>query len=231
VLERLSPAIAANRFGLGARPGELAQIGPQPRDWLRAQLSGVPPLLTGAELRSSAETLAHGLDVRRELRAAKRAAAESSATTDSADQANAVAALMKVGQVYRPVYISEASARFHQGVSTDRPFVERLTYFWTNHFAVSIDKNLVLGLAGSLEREAIRPNVLGRFSDMLLAVERHPAMLLYLDNHLSVGPQSQAARLLERRKGGGAWGLMRTLRGRPSSCIRSVLGAGILRLT
>ena len=46
---------------------------------------------------------------------------------------------------------------------TDRPFVERLTQFWTNHFAVSVDKNLVLGLAGSLEREAIRPNVLGHF--------------------------------------------------------------------
>lgn len=196
VLERLSPAIAANRFGLGARPGELAQIGSDPKGWLRAQLAGGPPLVTGSQLRSSAETLARGLDVRNELRAAKRAALVEGAAT--AEQA---AALMKVAQVYRPVYIAEASARFRQAVTTERPFVERLTYFWTNHFAVSIDKNLVLGLAGSLEREAIRPNVLGRFSDMLLAVERHPAMLLYLDNHLSVGPHSRAARLLERRQG------------------------------
>jgi uncharacterized protein (DUF1800 family) len=216
VLERLSPAIAANRFGLGARPGEMAQIGSQPRDWLRAQLAGAPPLVAGAELHSSAETLARGMDVRRELRAAKRgAAAERTSsgadTADSAEQANAVAALMKVGQVYRPIYVAEASARFRQGVSTDRPFVERLTYFWTNHFAVSIDKNLVLGLAGSLEREAIRPNVLGRFSDMLLAVERHPAMLLYLDNQMSVGPHSQAARLLERRKGGRRVGINENL--------------------
>jgi uncharacterized protein (DUF1800 family) len=232
VLERLSPAIASNRFGLGARPDEMTQIGAQPRDWLRAQLSGAPPLVTGAELHSSAETLARGLDVRRELRAAKRAAAESSAAPESADQANAVAALMKVGQVYRPIYVAEASARLRQGVTTDRPFVERLTYFWTNHFAVSIDKNLVLGLAGSLEREAIRPNVLGRFSDMLLAVERHPAMLLYLDNHMSVGPHSQAARLLSDAKGaGGASGSMKTWRVRLWSYIRSVLGADILRLT
>jgi uncharacterized protein (DUF1800 family) len=199
VLERLSSAIAANRFGLGAKPGELAQIGSQPRDWLFAQLSGAAPLLTGPELHSSAETLARGLEVRRELRAAKRAAAE--ATSDPDDKANAVAAVMKIGQVYRPIYIAEATARLRQGVTTDRPFVERLTYFWTNHFAVSIDKNLVLGLAGSLEREAIRPNVLGHFSDMLLAVERHPAMLLYLDNHLSVGPHSRAAGLLARRQG------------------------------
>jgi uncharacterized protein (DUF1800 family) len=222
VLERLSPAIAANRFGLGARPGEIAQIGSQPRDWLRAQLAGAPPLVAGAELHSSAETLARGMDVRRELRAAKRAAAvergavaertsSGSDTADSAEQANAVAALMKVGQVYRPIYVAEASARFRQGVSTDRPFIERLTYFWTNHFAVSIDKNLVLGLAGSLEREAIRPNVLGRFSDMLLAVERHPAMLLYLDNQMSVGPHSQAARLLERRQGGRRVGINENL--------------------
>jgi uncharacterized protein (DUF1800 family) len=200
VLERPSPAIAANRFGLGAKPGELTQIGSQPRDWLYAQLSGAAPLLTGPELHSSAETLSRGLEVRRELRAAKRTAAE--ATSDSDDKSNAIAAVMKIGQVYRPIYVAEATARLRQGVTTDRPFVERLTYFWTNHFAVSIDKNLVLGLAGSLEREAIRPNVLGHFSDMLLAVERHPAMLLYLDNHLSVGPHSRAAGLLARRQGG-----------------------------
>ena len=212
MLDRPTAAVAANRFGLGARPGELAQIGSQPRDWLRAQLAGTPPLVTGSELRSSAETLARGLEVRRELREAKRTAAAQTTSAETADgHAIAAAALTKVGQVYRPVYIAEASARFRQGVSTDRPFVERLTYFWTNHFAVSIDKNLVLGLAGSLEREAIRPNVLGRFSDMLLAVERHPAMLLYLDNHQSVGPHSTAARLLERRKGGRRIGINENL--------------------
>jgi uncharacterized protein (DUF1800 family) len=206
VLERSSPAVAANRFGLGARPGELAQIGSQPRDWLRAQLSGNPPLLGDGELRNSSDILAHALEARREQRAAKRAAAD-----NPSEQANAVAAIQKVGQIYRPVYIAEATARLRQGVGTDRPFVERLTYFWTNHFAVSIDKNIVLGLAGTLEREAIRPNVLGRFSDMLLAVERHPAMLLYLDNHLSVGPHSRAARLLERRKGNRRVGINENL--------------------
>jgi uncharacterized protein (DUF1800 family) len=206
VLERSSPAVAANRFGLGARPGEFAQIGSQPRDWLRAQLAGGPPLLTDGELRNSADILARALEARREQRAAKRAVAD-----NPSEQSNGAAALLKVGQIYRPVYIDEATARLREGVSTDRPFVERLTYFWTNHFAVSIDKNIVLGLAGSLEREAVRPNVLGRFSDMLLAVERHPAMLLYLDNHLSVGPHSRAARLLERRKGNRRVGINENL--------------------
>jgi uncharacterized protein (DUF1800 family) len=210
VLERFSCAVAANRFGLGARPGELDRIGSQPREWLSAQLTGNPPLLVDSELRNSADILSQALEARRELREAKRTAAAQKASSDS-DSASAVASVTKVGQIYRPVYITEASARLRQAVGTDRPFVERLTQFWTNHFAVSIDKNVVLGLAGSLEREAIRPNVLGRFADMLLAVERHPAMLLYLDNHVSVGPHSRAARMLERRGGNRRAGINENL--------------------
>ena len=64
--------------------------------------------------------------------------------------------------------------------------------FWSNHFCVSANKGAVRGIAGAYEREAIRPHVLGRFADMLLAVETHPAMLIYLDNQASVGPNSRA---------------------------------------
>ncbi|MGH8199948.1 MAG: DUF1800 domain-containing protein [Steroidobacteraceae bacterium] len=74
-----------------------------------------------------------------------------------------------------------------------------MTQFWANHFAVSADKSVLAALAGSYEREAIRPYVLGNFNDMLLATERHPAMLLYLDNQLSMGPDSRAARNIARR--------------------------------
>ncbi len=195
MLERLTSAIAANRFGLGSQPGELDAIGGNGRDWLRAQLKDSPPRLSDAQLRKSSDILVETLDLRREIRASKQAAASADATGAQA----AAAVLMKVPQLLRPIYIEEATARFKEAVSTDRPFVERLTQFWTNHFAVSIDKNVVLGLAGSLEREAIRPNVLGNFEDLLLAVETHPAMLLYLDNHLSVGPNSKAAMNVERR--------------------------------
>jgi uncharacterized protein (DUF1800 family) len=195
MLERLTSAIAANRFGLGSRPGELDAIGGNGRDWLRAQLKDAPPRLTDAQLRTSSDILVETLDLRREIRASRQAAS----SADAAGAQVAAAVLMKVPQLLRPIYIEEATARFKEAVSTDRPFVERLTQFWTNHFAVSVDKNLLLGLAGSLEREAIRPNVLGNFGDLLLAVESHPAMLLYLDNHLSVGPDSKAARNVERR--------------------------------
>jgi uncharacterized protein (DUF1800 family) len=195
--QRFTSAIAANRFGLGARPGELASIGAEPREWLRAQLAAPAPVIAPAQLRSSEQILSAAFDVRRELQAAKKAGAAADAGGDA--QAGAAAALMKLPQFLRPIYIDEATARLQLAVSTERPFIERLTQFWTNHFAVSIDKLFLAGLAGSFEREAIRPHVLGNFTDLLLAVESHPAMLLYLDNHLSVGPNSPAAQRLARR--------------------------------
>jgi uncharacterized protein (DUF1800 family) len=190
----LAAAIAANRFGLGARPGDLEGVARGPQEWLARQLRGAPPVLTDAALRPSAGTLARAIALRRDLvearKARKRAADEDGAQ---------VAAAVKLPALYRPVYVDETVARFRHAVSTDRPFLERLTQFWTNHFAVSIDKVAVLGLAGAMEREAIRPRVTGHFTDLLLAVEKHPAMLLYLDNHASIGPHSHLAQLAARR--------------------------------
>jgi uncharacterized protein (DUF1800 family) len=186
-------AIAANRFGLGARPGELTSIGDNARDWLRAQLLAPPPVLPSTQLRPSAQILADALQLRRENQAARKAQVSASAGGTDAAVAAQNDAQQKLPQFLRPIYVSEASARFAQAVSTERPMLERLTQFWTNHFAVSIDKQFLAGLAGSFEREAIRPHVLGNFGDLLLAAETHPAMLLYLDNFQSVGPHSQAA--------------------------------------
>jgi uncharacterized protein (DUF1800 family) len=194
MLDGLTSAIAVNRFGLGARPGELGAVRGDGRDWIRAQLKDAPPQINDAQLRASSDILQDALDLRREIRASREQAGSGDAVVRTQ-----MAALTKVPQLLRPIYVAEATARLRQSVTTDRPFIERITQFWTNHFAVSVDKNLLLGLAGALEREAIRPNVLGNFEDMLLAVERHPAMLLYLDNHLSVGPNSKAARNIERR--------------------------------
>jgi len=193
----LTSAIAANRFGLGARPGELAAIGASGSEWLKAQLRDPVPQITGEGLRSSASILAQIYDLRRTIRAERRRVAGAGAGTDAG--AAAIGAFNELKQLIRPVYLAEAGARFRQSVATDRPFVERLTHFWTNHFAVSIDKGVLVALAGSYEREAIRPYVLGNFTDMLLATERHPAMLLYLDNELSMGADSRAARNIERR--------------------------------
>jgi uncharacterized protein (DUF1800 family) len=200
----LTSAIAANRFGLGARPDELAAIGGSGPDWLRAQLDGPAPDISGNGLQSSASILAQIYDLRSTIRAARRSGRRNgteSASTAAAGAGSeaAIGAFKKLGQVIRPIYVAEAGARLRQSVATDRPFVERLTQFWSNHFAVSADKSVLAALAGSYEREAIRPYVLGNFTDMLLATERHPAMLLYLDNQMSMGPDSQAARNIGRR--------------------------------
>jgi uncharacterized protein (DUF1800 family) len=88
---------------------------------------------------------------------------------------------------------AEAMARVSRAVSAPIGFVERLVAFWSNHFCVSIAKSDIgRACAGAFEREAIRPHVLGRFADMLLAVEQHPAMLNFLDNQQSIGPNSIA---------------------------------------
>ena len=187
-MQAFAPAIAANRFGLGARPGDWTHIGSDPAGWLNAQLVARPPVLTAEGLQGSQEIIAQSLDLRREIRAARK----------SGDTA-AAEAVQRIPQLFRPAYVAEATARFAHAATTDRAFIERLTQFWSNHFAVSVDKVAVLGVAGALEREAIRPHVLGNFTDLLLAVEQHPAMLLYLDNHISVGPHSTAARVLDRR--------------------------------
>ena len=189
----LAAAIAANRFGLGARPGELARIS-DARDWLRDQLGGKPPVVSGAGLEPSATTLGRLLDLREEAAEARR-----ERRNDAKPDEEKVKQAVKIGAVYRPAYLAESVARFSHAVATDRPFLERLTQFWTNHFAVSVDKVAVLGLAGAMEREAIRPRVTGTFADLLVAVEQHPAMLLYLDNATSIGPNSKAARFVGRR--------------------------------
>jgi len=203
----ISTAIAANRFGLGARPGDLAAVGASPDDWLLKQLKGAPPVLTGEGLKPSSETLAKALAARREMAAQRREAKKDAADDDS----KKVAAALKLPAIYRPVYIDEVVARFSHSVATDRPFLERLTQFWTNHFAVSVDKIAVLGVAGAMEREAIRPRVTGHFTDLLSAVEKHPAMLLYLDNQASIGPNSKAARFVGRRGGGRKVGINENL--------------------
>lgn len=100
----------------------------------------------------------------------------------------------------RDYYAAAVGARANVAIASAAPFAERLVHFWANHFAVSADKLQVIGLAGAFEFDAIRPHVMGRFGDMLHAVERHPAMLLYLDQAQSIGPNSMAGQLAQRRR-------------------------------
>jgi uncharacterized protein (DUF1800 family) len=100
----------------------------------------------------------------------------------------------------REDYLTMNSARLDSALTSGNPFAERLVHFWANHFAVSVDKLPVVPVAGLLEFEAIRPHVFGRFSDLLLAVEQHPAMLVFLNQVQSVGPDSEFAEITRKRK-------------------------------
>jgi uncharacterized protein (DUF1800 family) len=193
--DTVAAAIAANRFGLGARPGDISHMADDPRGALRSQLLGAAPVLVDAGLPDTASVLQRVAELRQERKELKQVAAG-----ESANDAAAQVALHKLPALLRPIYIDDANARVRSGVASDRSFLERLVHFWSNHFAVSVDKLAVLGIAGAFEREAIRPHVLGSFQELLLAALQHPAMLLYLDNVQSVGPHSDAARMRSRRK-------------------------------
>jgi uncharacterized protein (DUF1800 family) len=101
--------------------------------------------------------------------------------------------------VIQRTYRAEALARLQRAMIADCGFTERLVTFWSNHFCISANKGELARMwAGSFEREAIRPHVLGRFGDMLKAVEQHPAMLFFLDNQQSLGPDSRAGQNRKR---------------------------------
>jgi uncharacterized protein (DUF1800 family) len=169
--------LALTRFGMGAAPGEAAGINADPRGWVLEQLSRpvTPPELGGLP--------DHAATLRRmaEIKAARKA--DPSLGKDE----------------MRRLYVAEAAARTRAAITSPRPVVERLVRFWSNHFTVSAQRQQVAPITGAFEREAIRPHVLGRFHDMLRAVVRHPAMLAYLDNAQSIGPNSPAGQ--KRGKG------------------------------
>lgn len=102
--------------------------------------------------------------------------------------------------VIQKTFRAEALARLQRAILVECGFTERLVVFWSNHFCISASKGELARIwAGAFEREAIRPHVLGRFADMLKAVEQHPAMLFFLDNQQSLGPDSRAGQ--NRRRG------------------------------
>ena len=173
---------ALNRFGLGARVGEKDRIG-DPRRWLRDQLK-VAPTLAAPEGASPQEIS----DALRRFRMAGQ--------QDDAARQEARRRLVRIAA-------SEQRAALARRATTEQPFVERLVAFWSNHLCVSSGAKFQVGaLAGSYEREVIRPHVLGKFEEMVLASARHPAMLFYLDNFQSIGPNSVAARRAQRGQRG-----------------------------
>lgn len=176
--------IAANRFGFGAAPDEMATIARDPHAWVTKQIA--PETKLPAALAALPSTMDDQLaffvwlrDYRKELR--------------SADGMSGTVEKSYAKALY-PRYQTAVRARFDTAVATETPVFERLVHFWSNHFVVSGAKPVAIALPPSFERDAIRPYVTGKFCDMLLAVAKHPAMLIYLDNTRSIGPHSEWAK-------------------------------------
>ncbi len=184
-------AIAVNRFGLGARPGDLQKVEADPRGWLLDQLQGPSRLPQEiSRLPATSAVLVEVQELRRERRQMR----------DATDDEPAPDLVKAYGRTVRRHYLQQTAARYRTAAATELPFYERLVHFWSNHFAVSADKQPLPALAGLYEKEAIRPNISGRFADLLLACEQHPAMIVYLDNQRSIGPGSVLGQRANRRR-------------------------------
>jgi uncharacterized protein (DUF1800 family) len=201
-------ALALHRFGMGPRPGSIAAIEGDPRGALIAELERPSTSLGAASaLPSSAKAFraVNEANAKRQAKTILAAKAQQEAKRQqmadapammmegSEQGANAMAAKIAAEAVPDPgrgFYLDETKIRIEAAFGAEIGFVERLVWFWSNHFCISADK--IQSMSGAYEREAIRPHVVGRFADMLLAAESHPAMLFYLDNPGSMGPNSIA---------------------------------------
>lgn len=223
---KAAAVLALHRFGMGPRPGSIAAIGTDPRGALIAELDRPLALNAAASLPTSAKAYrtvadANARRTARAKQAQQQAKKQQMAAAGDQGQAQGQAQAQPQGQAQgyaqekdaaemaakqaadaipdpgRPIYLQEAKLRTEAALAADIGFTERLVWFWSNHFCVSA--NRIQSMSGAYEREAVRAHALGRFVDLLLAVEGHPAMLFYLDNLESMGANSTAG--INRNRG------------------------------
>jgi uncharacterized protein (DUF1800 family) len=189
----VTAAVAAHRFGLGEP--DLSVVGTDAAGWLRSQIGPADPQPGGslATLADGVRTHARYLRAQRDPQRARAAAQEMAATTTprSVEQ--------QFVEHFREITVADQRAHLAAAIASRRPFAERLALFWANHFTVSIAKAQSRALAGAFEREAIRPHIAGPFRVLLKSAVTHGAMLRYLDNDRSAGPQSRLAQQRARR--------------------------------
>jgi uncharacterized protein (DUF1800 family) len=201
--------VALHRFGMGARglnSGDVVSAAADPRGFVKAELSRPDVALLEAPGLQNTEQLLQAffadqqrLATQRRLEAQKaevqKVAAQEGSGAAAAPPAPPLPVVPPQPPIEQQVFRAEALARFQRAAQADVGLAERLVAFWSNHFAISAAKSgFARMICGSYEREAIRPHIFGCFADLMRAAEQHPAMLHYLDNQLSLGPDSRAGR-------------------------------------
>jgi len=195
--------IALNRFGLGARPGDLDAVRDDPRGWVLGQLRAPSaPLIAGIQ---DSPGRFHALEAFRKAKVeADRAEAAALAQNPPPQPTPAQPQPLKpppTGALANPpgkLHDTDVFRRADHMAASDTPVLERLAAFWSNHFSVSATRDEVIVTAVPYENEAIRANMLGSFRDLLAAAAGHPAMLYYLDEAASIGPDSPIGKLRHR---------------------------------
>jgi len=198
--------LGLHRFGMGPRSGSIAAIESDPRGALIAELEqpsaaqlSAPMLPSSAKAfrtvaDANAKRQAKAILATRQEAAKRQQVAEAptmaEGTTPGMSATAEKMAAEAVPDPGRPIYLQEAKLRTEAALGAEIGFAERLVWFWSNHFCISANK--IQSMSGAYEREAIRPHVLGKFVDMLLAAGGHPAMLFYLDQAASMGANSIA---------------------------------------
>lgn len=200
----MSPAsIAMHRFGYGY--SVRASTPEEPREFLLRQFDAFDPapaaiagrLNTRAKTGEMLEMLRRLRQDTRTITAMEQAPAPAGPESMTAPENPRAAALAGLPPEYREklvearrVLADDIAAKVSLALASPAPMIERLVHFWSNHFSVSTGKPGIQFEAGPHEFTAIRPHVLGRFSDMLKAAVLHPAMLIYLDQFQSIGPNA-----------------------------------------
>lgn len=206
------------RFGHGARPESRGRLGKDLRAVLLAEIDPAKVTISHPDLPSTAR----GIQLVAEVEERRREARATARTNANTSVSNGPMAIPSANMPENPAMVppprtpvlppdpgdirlrdllhAEARARIEQGIAAEAGFGERWVDFWSNHFCVALRRGQILqGVIGAYEREAIRAHAFGKFSDMLLAVEMHPAMLHYLDQRQSIGPASPAG--VRQKKG------------------------------
>lgn len=182
---RAQAAHAVNRLTFGPAPGEIdraASMGV--RAWVAEQLA--PETLAEPDelLRRIAPLKTQEMDTVRLFRAYGPKAPGGPRTRPTLDE-------IKAARKKAAVVLNEAAqAKLWRAILSPRQLQELMIDFWYNHFNISARKGLDHLWVGSFEREAIRPNAMGKFPELLLAVTKHPAMLIAYDNWQSAAPES-----------------------------------------
>jgi uncharacterized protein (DUF1800 family) len=205
---RDSAVHALNRLAWGASPGLIEQVAREGvMVWIDRQLA-VPatndPSLREIErqfaiLESSSQDMVRTFtEARRERRRSQgdRANPQSMSPEDRRRAAEPMRELRALGGQLQQLAVVRAAGSGHQ-------LAEIMADFWTNHFNVFYGKNLDRAYLPGYIEQTIRPRVLGRFEELLVATAKSPAMLVYLDNAMSVAPGSQPPALRRLERGGG----------------------------